>query len=76
MAAQTTAQPRRCSSWATKSKPACTGDYPSLAPRDLFNGDLKFNVDFRSVYAGILEEWLKTKSQPILGANFKPLRLV
>jgi uncharacterized protein (DUF1501 family) len=59
-----------------KVKAGLHGIYPSLAPHDLFNGDLKFNVDFRSVYAGILEEWLKTKSQPILGAKFKPLRLV
>jgi uncharacterized protein (DUF1501 family) len=52
------------------------GRYPSLAPQDLFEGDLKYNVDFRSVYAGVLEEWLKTKSQPILGAKFEPLPLV
>jgi uncharacterized protein (DUF1501 family) len=59
-----------------KVKAGLHGNYPSLAPKDLLNGDLKYNVDFRTVYAGILEEWLKTKSQPILGAHFKPLRLV
>jgi uncharacterized protein (DUF1501 family) len=52
------------------------GQYPSLAPADLFNGDLKYNVDFRSVYAGLLEAWLKTRSEPILGRKFTPLRLV
>ena len=35
---------------------------------------MKYNVDFRCVYAGVLEEWLKTKSQPILGAKFNSLR--
>jgi len=59
-----------------KVKAGLHGKYPSLAPQDLFEGDLKYNVDFRSVYAGVLEEWLKTKSQPILGAKFKPLSLV
>ncbi len=59
-----------------KVKAGLHGKYPSLAPQDLLNGDLQYNVDFRSVYAGVLEEWLKTKSQPILGGKFKPLRLV
>jgi len=52
------------------------GRYPSLAPTDLFEGDLKFNVDFRTVYAGILESWLKTNSAAILGQKFPPLPLV
>jgi uncharacterized protein (DUF1501 family) len=58
-----------------KVKAGLLGKYPSLAPSDLFQGDLKFNVDFRSVYAGILENWLKTKSAPILGRQFVPLQL-
>src|SRR6202453_864193 len=52
------------------------GKYPSLAPEDLFEGDLRYNVDFRSVYAGVLEKWLKTRSEPILGQKFTPLSLV
>jgi uncharacterized protein (DUF1501 family) len=59
-----------------KVKAGLHGQYPSLAPADLFEGDLKYNVDFRSVYAGLLEEWLKTKSEPILGRQFTPLPLV
>ena len=51
------------------------GKYPSLAPQDLFEGDVKYNVDFRSVYAGVLENWLKTKSAPILGKQFAPLQV-
>jgi uncharacterized protein (DUF1501 family) len=47
--------------------------YPSLAPADLLNGDLKYTMDFRSVYAGVLEYWLKTASKPILGRSFDPL---
>jgi hypothetical protein len=49
---------------------------PSLAPGDLFQGDIKYTVDFRSVYASVLENWLKTKSEPILGRKFQPLQLV
>ena len=32
-----------------KVKAGLLGQYPSLAPADLFEGDLKYNVDFRSV---------------------------
>jgi uncharacterized protein (DUF1501 family) len=59
-----------------KVKAGLLGEYPSLAPGNLFQGDLKYKVDFRSVYAGVLEQWLKTKSQPVLGRKFQPLAVV
>ena len=59
-----------------KVKAGLLGQYPSLAPQDLYQGDVKYNVDFRSVYAGVLENWLKTKSAPILGKSFAPLPVV
>jgi uncharacterized protein (DUF1501 family) len=59
-----------------KVKAGLLGRSPSLAPQDLFQGDIKYNVDFRSVYAGVLENWLKTKSAPILGKQFEPLSVV
>jgi len=59
-----------------KVKAGLLGQYPSLAPQDLYQGDVKYNVDFRSVYAGVLENWLKTKSAPILGKKFEPLAVV
>lgn len=52
------------------------GKYPSLAPGDLHNGDLKFTTDFRSVYAGVLEQWLKTPCAPVLGRKFDPVKLL
>lgn len=52
------------------------GQYPSLAPTDLFQGDIKYTVDFRSVYASVLESWLHTRSEPILGRKYQPLQLV
>ncbi len=57
-------------------KAGLLGQYPSLAPADLFEGDIKYTVDFRSVYASVLENWLRTRSEPILGRKFQPLPLV
>ena len=46
------------------------GELPSLADADLDRGDLKHTVDFRSVYATVLEKWLGCPSEPVLGADF------
>jgi uncharacterized protein (DUF1501 family) len=46
------------------------GKMPSLAPQDLFDGDVKYNTDFRSVYATILEKHLGVKSAGILRTQF------
>jgi uncharacterized protein (DUF1501 family) len=59
-----------------RMKAGLLGQYPSLAPADLYEGDIKYTVDFRSVYASVLENWLKTRSEPILGRRFQPLPLV
>lgn len=50
------------------------GTYPSL--QNLDQGDLKFSTDFRSVYATLLENWLGTPSQQILGGSFPSLKFV
>lgn len=47
------------------------GEYPSLT--DLSKGDLKFTTDFRKVYATLLDDWLKTDSQKILGKKYSGL---
>jgi uncharacterized protein (DUF1501 family) len=52
------------------------GRHPSVAPADLVRGDLAFSVDFRRVYAAVLEGWLKAPSEKILGRRFEPLRVV
>lgn len=51
-----------------KINPGLLGKYPSLS--DLDQGDLKFNTDFRSMYATILQNWMETPSKPILGTQF------
>ncbi len=50
------------------------GKHPSLA--DLDSGDLKFHTDFRAVYTGILEDWMKSDGQKVLGRKFKGLEVV
>jgi uncharacterized protein (DUF1501 family) len=42
----------------------------------LDQGDLKFGIDFRSVYAGVLQRWLDTPSKPILGEQFPLLQII
>ncbi len=48
--------------------PGIHGPHPSLT--DLDQGDLRYGVDFRSVYATVLEQWLGIGSQAILGGRF------
>lgn len=40
------------------------------------NGDLKYDIDFRRVYASILDGWLDVPSQAVLGRRFEGLGLV
>jgi uncharacterized protein (DUF1501 family) len=50
------------------------GAHPSL--RDLDAGDLKHQIDFRSVYAGVLSQWLKADDEAILKGRYRPLPVV
>ncbi|HIE96192.1 MAG TPA: DUF1501 domain-containing protein [Fuerstia sp.] len=49
------------------------GTYPSLT--DLDEGDLKMTVDFRQVYASILQTWLNVSPAPILNGSFEPISI-
>lgn len=59
-----------------KLKAGLHGKFPSLAPADLHNGDPRFTVDFRSIYAGVLAHWLQTKPEPVVGQGIQPLQIV
>lgn len=48
-------------------------DIPNL--EDLNQGDLKYTVDFRSIYSTLLDKWLKVDSQSLLSQSFKNLDL-
>jgi uncharacterized protein (DUF1501 family) len=50
------------------------GTHPSLT--DLTDGDLKFNLDFRSVYATLLDKWLEIPSEGVLGGKFESIGFV
>src|SRR5215475_3498589 len=56
------------------AKPGLFGEYPSLT--DLDYGDLKFNIDFRSVYGSVLDQWLHAPSQVVLGRKFPALPFI
>jgi uncharacterized protein (DUF1501 family) len=45
------------------------GEPPSLSSLDS-NGNLKYTVDFRSVYATVLDRWMGASSKDVLGGNF------
>jgi uncharacterized protein (DUF1501 family) len=59
-----------------KIKAGLHGRHPSLAESDLDEGDLKHDIDFRSVYATVIEKWLGAPSAPILGRAFPLLGFV
>ena len=50
------------------------GQQPSLT--DLDNGNLKFGTDFRSVYASVLQGYLKAPASDLLGGNYEILPLL
>jgi uncharacterized protein (DUF1501 family) len=49
------------------------GEAPKLL--DLEDGDLKMGIDFRRVYAAVLENWLQLPAQTALGGAFEPVSL-
>ncbi len=55
-------------------QPGILNPLPDLS--DLDEGDLKFQVDFRQVYATLLKRWLKADADRILGEAFRPLGFV
>ncbi|MBI3844369.1 MAG: DUF1501 domain-containing protein [Planctomycetes bacterium] len=55
-------------------KGGLVGAHPRLD--DLVDGDVKFAVDFRRVYATAIESWLGVPSASVLGAPFDPLPIV
>ncbi len=50
------------------------GEHPSLD--DLGASDLKYAIDFRSVYASVLEHWLGAPHEQVLGRSFPLLDLL
>lgn len=55
-------------------KPGFYNSGPDLINLD--QGDLKYQIDFRQIYATILDNWLKADSSLILGDRFEGLHFV
>ncbi len=55
-------------------KPGLVGKSPDLTK--LHRGDVAFDLDFRRVYATMLEGWLKTDATRILGGKFPALPIL
>ena len=49
------------------------GEYPSLESRNLEQGDVVPNHDFRGLYSTILEDWLRLDPKPIVEGAFEKL---
>jgi uncharacterized protein (DUF1501 family) len=45
------------------------GNHPSLEQLD--NGNLRYGVDFRAVYATALDGWLGADAQTVLGTRYE-----
>jgi len=57
-----------------KVKGGLYGVYPSLTELD--QGDLKYQIDFRSVYYTLVEDWLKGDAKSVLGKSYEKLGFV
>lgn len=55
-------------------KPGMYNSIPNLS--DLDDGDLKFEIDFRRIYAEILNNWMEVDAEKILKRRFDPLGIV
>ena len=56
-------------------KPGFYNASPDLSNLDA-NGDLIYKVDFRSIYATLLDHWLDASHSKILGKSFKTLNFI
>ena len=52
------------------------GEYPSLKSEDLIEGDLEFSLDFRSIYAELLEDWLEVDAKPVVKGIYEKVGLL
>ena len=54
--------------------PGLYGSHPGLSDNELDEiGDMRFTVDFRSVYSTVLSGWLGVDPEPVLGESFPDL---
>src|SRR5262249_6000793 len=56
------------------AKAGLIGETPRLG--ELVDGDLKWSIDFRRVYATLLDRWLELPAEAVLGQRFEPLSML
>jgi uncharacterized protein (DUF1501 family) len=52
------------------------GQYPSLRPEDLSQGDLVPNYDFRGLYSSLVDSWMGLDPVPVVGGKFEQMSFV
>jgi len=50
-------------------------EFPSLAEKDLEQGDVIPNYDYRGLYSSILEDWMALDAKPIVGGAYEKLQI-
>lgn len=55
-------------------RPGIFNENPNLT--NLNNGDLEHTVDFRKIYASVLQDWLNVSPKSILKQDFQPLNII
>jgi uncharacterized protein (DUF1501 family) len=58
----------------SKAKAGLIGETPRLG--ELADGDLKWSIDFRRVYATLIDRWLGLPAEAVLGQRFEPLPML
>ncbi len=54
--------------------PGVLGNHPSLT--DLDQGDLKYGIDFRSLYTTVLDRWMGADARAVLGRRYSILKVI
>jgi uncharacterized protein (DUF1501 family) len=57
-----------------KVRAGLVGQTPQLG--ELVDGDLKWSIDFRQVYATLLDQWLGLTAESVIGQRFEKLPLL
>jgi uncharacterized protein (DUF1501 family) len=57
-------------------KGGAVNKHPSLRPEDQDSGDVRWSIDFRRVYATLLDGWLGCDSHAVLAGKFEHLNLL
>ena len=52
------------------------GEYPSLELSEQLEGDMRFNNDFRGIYATVLDQWMGINPQAVLDKNYEQFDMI